>query len=127
MSYFAHLMTRVQARVGRWGEEIIRGVDIAEAIDIDRLACPLRYDLWVRIEFIRLLRDQWALYRDDLEAFLRLPQARCYYVWFKEVRCRRYTPELCADERRLGAAFLARVHATARLWSSVQQRGYDRT
>jgi hypothetical protein len=89
--------------------------------------CPLRYDLWVRIEFIRLLRDRWKLYTDDLEAFLAQPQSVAYRTWFKDVRCALYKPQLYADETQVELAFIQRVHQTAQLWKSMEQQGYDRS
>jgi hypothetical protein len=85
----------------------------------------LRYDIIVRIELLRLLRDRWDLYVDDINAFLAFPQARAYGVWFREVRCARYFPRLYRDKRQLDLAFVQRVHETARLWSSIDRRGYD--
>lgn len=116
---------RVRNRVARYFEEIIPGSEIAESIDIDRLICPLRYDLHVRIEFIRLLRDSWPLYTDDLRGFLDRPESRAYYIWFHEVSCARYRPQIYGDERLVMPAFLKRVHETASLWRSIDQNGYD--
>jgi hypothetical protein len=124
---FHDLVTRVQARVARYRQETVRGTEISESIDINRLMCPLRYDLWVRIEFLRLLRDQWALYADDLTGFLEYPESRAYYVWFKEVRCALYNPRTYRDERLVSIEFAKRVHETARLWRSIEQHGYDRS
>jgi hypothetical protein len=125
MSYLHGFITRVRAGVGRYRDRIIPGSEIAESIDIDRLMYPLRYDLWVRIEFIRLLRDEWALYHDDLSGFLDRPPSRAYYVWFKEVRCARYLPQVYRDERLVKLAFVERVHETARVWRSIERDGFD--
>jgi hypothetical protein len=121
------LITRVQARIARYRQEILPGTEIAKAIDIDRLMCPLRYDLWVRIEFIRLLRDQWAHYTDDLTGFLDRPQSRAYRVWFKEVRCALYSPQIYRNEELLQAEFINRVRQTAALWRSIERDGYNRS
>lgn len=118
---------RVQARIARYGEEIVPGVEIGQSIDIGRLMCPLRFDLSVRIDFIRLLRDESARYAGNLSRFLDRPESRAYYVWFKEVRCARYDPRLYRDEKRVRSAFLERVHETARIWTSIEQNGYDRS
>jgi hypothetical protein len=122
---FHDLITRIQARVARYRQEIVPGIEIGESIDIGRLICPLRFDLCVRIDFIRLMRDEWALYTDDLARFLDRPQSRAYYVWFKEVRCARYSPELYRDEKLVIPAFVERVHETARIWRSIERSGYD--
>lgn len=118
-------ITRVRARVAQYGSKIVSGCEIAESIDIGRLMCPLRYDLWVRIEFIRLLRDRWSLYAEDLDGFLDRPQSKAYYVWFKEVRCARFRPQLYRNEQLLKPAFVRRVHDTASLWRSIERNGYD--
>jgi hypothetical protein len=118
-------LTRVRARVRRSRRQVVPGRKIAESVPIGRLMCPLRYDLHVRIEFIRLLGDQWALYADDLPGFLERPQSRAYYVWFKEVACARYQRQIYADDQSLQSAFLGRVHETARLWKSITSSGYD--
>lgn len=121
------LITRVQARLARYRQEVVPGIKIAKTIDIGRLICPLRYDLWVRIEFVRLLRDEWTLYSDDLPGFLDRPQSRAYYVWFKEVRCALYYPQIYRDEERVESEFVTRVHETAALWKSIERNGYDRS
>lgn len=124
---FHDLITRVQARVARYRQEVVPGIEIGESIDIDRLICPLRFDLWVRIDFIRLLHDEWALYADNLPRFLDRSQSRAYYVWFKEVRCARYSPQLYRDEKLVRPAFIERVHQTARIWRSIERDGFDRS
>jgi hypothetical protein len=125
MLYSNYFITRVQARVARYRQEIVPGSEIAESIDIARLICPLRYDLWVRIDFIRLLRDEWALYTGDLQGFLDRPQSRAYYIWFKEIVCARYMPQIYRDEKLVKRAFVQKVHETARLWRSIDRNGFD--
>jgi hypothetical protein len=125
MSYLRNFAIRVRARVARHRPEIVPGRQIAVPIDIGRLICPLRYDLWVRIEFISLLRDEWNLYAADFQAFLRRPQVQAYYAWFSEIVCARYLPQLYGDTRRAHPAFIKRVHETARLWQSIAGQGYD--
>jgi hypothetical protein len=87
--------------------------------------CPLRYDLCIRIDFIRRLDRSWTLYHNDLAQFLECPESRAYYVWFTGVACARFQPQLFRDPVRLRAAFHQRVHDTAHLWRSIQERGYD--
>ena len=125
MAYLHDFINRVHTRVRRYRLEVVPGRQVGEAIDIGRLICPLRYDLCVRIDFIRLLRDEWALYSQDLGAFLERPQSRAYFIWFREIVCARYRPRVYRDEQLLKRAFVERVHETARLWTSMQQSGYD--
>lgn len=119
------VLTRIHARVARYRREIVPGREIAESIEIDRLICPLRYDLCVRIEFIRLLRDEWSLYTEDLDRFLDRPESRAYAVWYRDIACARYMPEIYRDAARFKPAFINRVHETARLWQSIDRNGYD--
>jgi hypothetical protein len=125
MSYLRHFITLVRARVARFRQEIVPGSEIGESIDIGRLICPLRYDLCVRIEFIRLLRDEWALYTDNLSGFLDRPESRAYYVWFHEIACARYMPQLYGNQKLVQPAFIKRVHEAAKLWRSIDRNGYD--
>jgi hypothetical protein len=127
MTYVQGLSTRAAARVARYREKIVPGREIAEPIDIGRLICPLRYDLWVRIHFIRLLRDEWTGYSEDLDGFLDRPPSKAYRVWFKEARCALYNPRIYRDENLVQSAFVRRVHQTATLWRSIEHRGYDRS
>ena len=125
MSYLHDVVSRVQARFGRYRREIVSGREIGKSIEIERLICPLRYDLRVRIDFIRLLRDDWPLYTEDLQGFLERPESRAYFTWFKEVACARYMPELHRNEELLKPAFINRVQETAKLWALIERHGYD--
>jgi hypothetical protein len=119
------LLGRVQARVARSRPRVVAGRELGDVVDIGRLVCPLRYDLCVRIDFIRLLREAWRRYESDLTEFLDRPESKAYFVWFKEVACARFRPELARDPRRLESVFVERVHETARLWRSIQTDGYN--
>jgi hypothetical protein len=120
-----HLLWRARARIGRRRQRIIAGGAMGERIDIGRLACPLRYDLHIRIEFIRLLRDESGLHAEDPGAFLERGPARAYYTWFKEIVCARAGSRRYRNDALVRAAFLERVEETARLWHSINDRGYD--
>jgi hypothetical protein len=125
MLYLHDVITRLQARVARYRREIVSGRQIGESIDIDRLICPLRYDVFVRIEFIRLLRDQWDLYSDNLQDFLDRPQSRAYRTWFREIACARFMPQVYRDDQLFEPVFVKRVHETATLLRSIDRNGYD--
>jgi hypothetical protein len=120
-----HLLRRARARIDRRRQRVIAGAAMAERIDIGRLMCPLRYDLHIRIEFIRLLRDESALHAEDPDAFLEREPARAYYTWFKEIVCARAGSGRYRNDALVRAAFLERVEETARLWHSINDRGYD--
>jgi hypothetical protein len=119
------MVKRLQARVDRLRRDVVPGVRIAQYIDIERLICPLRYDIWMRVEFIRLLRDEWMLYQHDPDEFLSRPQARAYYIWFREVACARFHPEIYPHEKLVQGRFRTRVDETARLWQSIERDGFD--
>jgi hypothetical protein len=119
------LLARVQARVARPQSRIVPGRELGDVVEIARLACPLRYDLRIRIDFVRLLSRQWDTYQNDLPGFLRQPESLAYRVWFRDVACARFQPQLVHDESRLATAFVDRVHETARLWRSIESNGYN--
>jgi hypothetical protein len=123
--YWRDLLGRLQARVARSRPRLVAGRDLGDVVDIGRLVCPLRYDLCVRIDFIRLLSEAWSLYETNLAEFLDRPESKAYYVWFKDVACARFRPQLSRDTRRLAPVFVERVHETARLWRSIQTDGYN--
>ena len=122
-SYWRYLVARIRSRVTRG--RVVPGRVLQDVVDIDRLICPLRYDISVRIAFVRLLKHRWDFYGADFSRFLNRPESQAYYVWFKDVATARFQPQLLRDERRLHSAFIDRVHQTARLWHSIQTRGYD--
>lgn len=124
-SYLQDFITRVQDRVMRNRQWMVSGSEIGEAIDIARLICPLRFDIAVRIDFIRLLRDEWDLYITDFDGFLDLAESRAYYIWFHEIATARYRPQIYGDDSLVKPAFVNRVHKTARLWKLIDLNGYD--
>jgi hypothetical protein len=119
------LLARVQSRVTRPRGQVVPGRELGDVVEIGRLACPLRYDLCVRIDFVRLLSQEWELYRSNLPEFLGRPESQAYFIWFRDVASARFQPELARDPTRLRPAFVDRVHETARLWQSIQSKGYN--
>lgn len=119
------VVERIWRRVSDYRVRVVPGTALDEAIEIDRLIWPLRYDIWVRIEFVRLLRDEWTLYQGDFQTFRSRPATDMYQAWFKHVCCFRYNPALLEDPVRLEAAFIKRVHRTAQLWRSIEKNGFD--
>lgn len=109
----------------RLGERIVPGSAFGAPVDIGRIICPLRYDICVRMDFIRLLRDRPTLHLEDFQSFRRLPATEAYFLWFRNVRSVRYEPSLLRNEIRLEAAFRDRVHQTAALWQSIERDGFD--
>jgi len=106
-------------------ERVVSGVEIGKELDINALISPLRYDILIRIRFIRELTKNQGLYEKDLGAFLQLRAARDYYTWFKHVPLALYRPELGGNDQLIQPLFVDRVHRTVNLWSSIQRRGFD--
>ena len=54
-------------------------------IDIAELATPLRYDIAIRRQFFRLLKENETLYRSNQRAFAELAKETEYFGWFKHI------------------------------------------
>lgn len=97
------------------------GVD---ALDIDRLVSPLRYDVLVREQYLRFLARNLDLYHDDFDAFAALAHDEPYHAWFRAVAIHRICPGT-EGEADLEAEFRARLHKTTRLYEGFCERGFD--
>lgn len=95
-----------------------------EALDIDRLISPLRYDVLVRERYLRFLAENLDLYHRDFDAFVGLARGQQYHAWFCAVAIHRIRPgtEGAAD---LDTAFRERLHKTTRLYLAMSERGFD--
>ena len=108
----------------RTNDEITPGQVVGESVPMERLICPLRYDIHVRVAFVELLRDEWTTFQADRAAFLQLPAARSYRTWHDEVLAKRRAA-LREQRRDIDESFTARVDRTARLWQSFRDSGFD--
>jgi len=118
------LRTRLRAgailSAGGWRLE--RG---RERVPIASLASPLRFDLVVRREFLRLCLAQ--LERGDAcdESLTGVARSTPYWLWFTEVYVPRSAPELAKDPAARGRAFAERVRASFELARSFREHGFD--
>ena len=96
-----------------------------ERVPIARLASPLRYDLEVRREFLRLCLAQLERGGECDETLTGVARSTPYWLWFTEVYVPRSAPELAQDPAARGRAFVERVHASFELAKSFRQRGFD--
>ena len=123
---FGEAAGRIRRRLSRVVREVVPGTRIGKSVGIGRLICPLRYDIWIRVRFMQLLRDEPSLYQQRPDEFLRRPQARAYWIWYREVACARFHPSAYPHEHLLQARFRQRVEQTAGLWRSFERQGFDR-
>lgn len=99
-------------------------VDGTEAIDIERLISPLRYDVLVRKAFFALLDREWRAYDGDFHRFMEIADQCPYRLWFERVYCPRFKPALLRDPAARKKAYRKRVLASISLYSSYQQHGF---
>lgn len=93
-------------------------------VPLARLISPLRFDIHVRVSFFEFVRDNLALYEDDVEEFVRRSHAHPYYVWFSKIAypIERFSRFSGDDAQQ---AFRRRVHRSVALYRSVQREGFD--
>ena len=97
-----------------------------EAIPIDHLISPLRYDILVRERYLRVLRERRELAEEDFEAFMELSRQQPYYTWFiRVVVPSGNNPDMVGDAERLNAAFERRVRRSIALHDAFDSSGYD--
>lgn len=95
-----------------------------EAIDIERLISPLRYDVLVRKAFFELLEREWRVHDGDFHRFMEIADQCPYRLWFERVYCPRFNPALLRDTAARKKAYRKRVLASIRLYSSFQEHGF---
>jgi hypothetical protein len=98
-----------------------------EAVPMDHLVSPLRYDIVVRQRYLEVLRDRRALAENDFEAFMELSRQQPYFNWFTRVVVPSGNhPDMVSDDQRLNAAFERRVRRCIALHDAFESTGYDR-
>ena len=96
-----------------------------EPVPLLPLVSPLRYDVVVRVAFLRLLEEHGAT-ADRLSSSLHdAALEHPYFVWYRDLFCPAWAPELLADDDVLRRAFAERVRATARLRDSFRADGFS--
>lgn len=94
-------------------------------VPIATLVSPLRYDVLIRAEFFRFCQQHQELYSRDPDRFIEQAFDHRYHLWFCAVFCRRFKPDLLADERRRREAFAVRVKRSMILYQSFARDGFD--
>lgn len=95
-----------------------------EALDIDRLISPLRYDVLIRERYLAFLAQHLDLFHRDFDAFVALARRQPYYAWFCAVAIHRIRPG-AAGAGELDAEFRERLRKTTRLYQAICERGFD--
>lgn len=95
-------------------------------LPIKWLISPLRYDVLVRLEYFRFHERHLDLYGGDFSGYLAKALEHPYFVWFREVLCRRRFAQLQEDRDGLVRAYEAKVRETAGLHRDFRERGFDR-
>ena len=126
---FPKLFYQVKNRISRpWRRKLwtsIDGQEIGEDISIDSLICPLRYDIKVRIDFLKYYEGNKNLFADDFDTFASAPQIKPYYCWYKDMHIPPYYPWLRGVERRIRPMFRDKVKRTVALYESIKNDGFD--
>jgi hypothetical protein len=94
-------------------------------VSIHEIASPLRYDIAIRVSYLRFHSVHAELYDRDFEAYLERAREHAYYVWFTSLWARIFSPHLLDDDVALARAFADRVRRTADLAASFARRGFD--
>jgi len=121
------LWRRLRASAGELAAA--RGWSVApgtEPVPIRMLASPLRFDLEVRREFLRLCALHAERGGEPDESLSSIARSTPYWLWWTEVYCPRNAPELAADPLARGRAFSERVRASFELCRSFAKIGFDR-
>jgi hypothetical protein len=94
-------------------------------VPIRTLASPLRFDLEVRRDFLRLCAEHLERAGECDDVLTGLARESSYWLWWTEVYCPRNAPQLLGDPDARGRAFGARVRASFELCRSLRDRGFD--
>ena len=97
-----------------------------EPLPIVPLISPLRYDIVVRLEYLRFLEANIAWFDRDFPSYVEAARKTGYFVWFTEVMCRNFRPRLLHTERKLQRAFEHRLRKTTRMYLRFLKSGFDR-
>jgi hypothetical protein len=131
MSTLSSLINKIKNSLhsvgGRLDDGTITGHEIGERIRIYDLVCPIRYDILVRVEFIRFLVENDYLSSNDIDVILEAPAAQRYRTWFKEIPFRGRYPEYYDDDTHIREPLYLRIRKTQELWKSMSSKGFDHT
>ena len=100
---FTYAKDRLQNALDRSRWKLLPGT---EPLPIVPLISPLRYDIVVRLEYLRFLEANIGLRLiGTFRAIVEAARKTGYFVWFTEVMCRNFRPRLLHTERKLQRAF----------------------
>jgi len=99
--------------------------ELAEGIAITELVCPLRYDVYVRREFLSFYRAHRDLYENDFEAFVQRARASSYYIWYMQSEAVRCNAHLRDHPDALEQAFAKRIRRSVELYQRITREGYS--
>lgn len=95
-----------------------------EAIKIDEIVSPLRYDILIRLEFLRLIHKERDTIGSNFEVFFNKTLGTNYYTWYVET-LRFYRSEALNSEDKLRTSYRKRVLSTLKLYRSFCDKGFD--
>ncbi len=93
-----------------------------DAVRLDRLISPLRYDILVRADFFRLARDNSELVEADVDGFIEVAKNTDYYVWYREVAAHVIGID-AQDNAELDEGFARRVRKSLELLDRYETSG----
>jgi hypothetical protein len=120
---FTYAKDRLQNALSRSRWKLLPGT---EPLPIVPLISPLRYDIVVRLEYLRFLEANIAWFARDFPSYVEAARKTGYFVWFTEVMCRNFRPRLLHTERKLQRAFEHRLRKTTRMYLRFLKSGFDR-
>ncbi|MBI4787790.1 MAG: hypothetical protein HY782_12160 [Chloroflexi bacterium] len=97
--------------------------ELAKGIEIAKIVCPLRYDVYVRRDFFQFYAAHRDLYKSDRQAFITCSMETSYYTWYLESEAVRTKQEL-RTLPGLNTDYARRMEKAVALYESVQSKGY---
>lgn len=88
------------------------------------LVSPLRYDILIRLDYLRFFAENCDLFSGDFYRYVELTKEHPYYRWFSQVSKRGRRLER-ADPTLRDAAYAQLLQRIALLFHSFQERGFD--
>jgi hypothetical protein len=79
----------------------------------------------IRASYFEFYRDRRELFRTDFEGYASAAREHDYFVWFTRIMCPAWQPHVLADPASLANAWADRLRASARLYDSFEQGGFD--
>jgi hypothetical protein len=93
-----------------------------EPVRIGELVSPFRYDVLVRARHFSFHADHRELFATDFDAYARRAAEEPYYVWFTQAS---WFADRLQGPDQTEAAWRERLRASAALYDSFAERGFD--